>query len=140
MSAKNYRKSIIKDPNERSIAISWVLDAMKNVLGYEDVRKTIIQHYFPNIPNASHIRTDNDIQKIKIPKKQIDKYTILLGFYKEVLGIDDLPEMVYDEYVNIIHENRKMIKKNGGVVENLLIFDPVDVLLDMKPTDMLANE
>jgi hypothetical protein len=271
MSKKNYRKSIVEDPVERSIAISWVLDAMKNVLGYEDVRKTIIQHYFPGIPNAAYIKTfdaiqqykkkpfdnkekeieaycreivklpnevvftatniqrdaddmethyqsylvdnnkkkiyvidparkatrenggvlyyaevteevikplftelgyklqyieftnppqihetdvfcqswslfvllqilDKGIQKIKIPKKQIDKYEVLLGFYKEILGIDDLPELLYDEYVNIIDENRKSIKKDGGVVENLLIFDPVDVIIDMKPTDMLANE
>lgn len=273
MSAKNYRKSIVEDPTERAVAISWVLEAMKNVLGYEDVRKTIIHHYFPNIPNVAYIKTfdavqqykkrpfdnkqkeieaygheivslpnevvftasniqrdaddmethyqsyfvdnkkkkiyaidparkatrengrvlyyaevteevikplftelgyklqyieftnppqihetdvfcqswslyvllqilgkDKGIEKIKIPKKQIDKYTILLGFYQEILGIDDLPEILYDEYVNIIHENRKSIKKDGGVVENLLIFDPVDVIIDMEPTDMLVDE
>jgi hypothetical protein len=79
----------------RADAISWVLHAMKNVLGYNDVRKLVLEHYYPSIQNPEYINTfDAFIKKYKKEQsdydiKYNDKIIILHKYFEDIMKLDE---------------------------------------------------
>lgn len=81
---------------------------------------------------------------IDIPKLQIDKYVILLDFYKEILDIPDVSselEHVYKYNINenkeFIEENaKKEIKKYNLTINDLLNIEPNKLIKSMSASEM----
>ena len=51
---------------EREIQISWVIHAMKEIIGLENLRKYIIEKYYPDIKNKTFIKTFDSFQQYEI--------------------------------------------------------------------------
>jgi hypothetical protein len=70
----------------------------------------------------------------EIPEKQIDKYDMLLEFYKQIFT--DMPELG----TNLLTEYQEEIKQAEGLKmtekETYLRFDPIELLLDMTKYEM----
>ena len=67
-------KSVIISKQHRKIAISWVLHSIKNVIGYEQIRKIIIEYFFPDITNPEKIKTfDASVEYIEGNEKDYNK-------------------------------------------------------------------
>lgn len=79
----------------RPHAIRWLLHALKNTLGYNDVRKLIIEHYYPSIQNPEYINTfDAFIKKYKKEQsdydiKYNDKIIILHKYFEDIMKLDE---------------------------------------------------
>jgi hypothetical protein len=79
----------------RADAIRWLLHALKNTLGYRDVRKLIIEHYYPSIQNPEYINTfDAFIKKYKKEQsdydiKYNDKIIILHKYLEDIIKLDE---------------------------------------------------
>ncbi len=71
----------------RKISISWAIEAMKTVLGYEDVRNTIVKHYFPQIDNPEEMRTFDAFQQYKTPPF-IDKAMEITDYCEDIIEDD----------------------------------------------------
>ena len=41
----------------REDVVSWVLHSIKSTLGYEDVRRTVLTHLYPDVQHPTHIKT-----------------------------------------------------------------------------------
>jgi len=92
---KNKKSSVIVIPQYREDAISWVLHSVKNVLGYEDNRKMVLQRFIPILPNIEHVRTfEATIEYKEGNKKDYDKkyekkIDELQNYCREVMQFDD---------------------------------------------------
>lgn len=95
---------------DRADAISWVLHAIKNVLGYEDIRKLVIEHYYPTIKNPEYIKTfeaqieeytDRDDYEDKLD----DKLDDILDYCEDIMKLDD--------YVVFTATNIEEFRDNG---------------------------
>ena len=81
---------------------------------------------------------------IDIPKQQIDKYVILLEFYKEILDIQDVStelDYVYkhniDTHTDFIEKNaKKEMKKYGLTINDLLNIEPSKLIKSMSASEM----
>jgi hypothetical protein len=80
----------------------------------------------------------NGIHKVKIPKLQLERYGLLLNFYKEILQIPTIPQALKKEYVSEIKANKDVILSDGTETDYkyLLGMDPVILLQGMKKKDM----
>jgi len=84
----------------KSIAISWALEAMKTVLGYEDIRNTIIKHYFPQISNYEEMRTFDAFQQYETPPF-IDKALEITDYCEDVIEDDAVNGIIVMTAANI---------------------------------------
>lgn len=84
----------------RKISISWALEAMKNVLGYEDVRNAIIKNYFPQIENAEEMRTFDAFQQYHTPPF-IDKAIEITDYCEDIIEDDGVTGIVVMTAANI---------------------------------------
>lgn len=74
---------------------------------------------------------------LEIPEEQINKYDMLLGFYKQLFtDMPELGENLRAEYEGEILENRGPNKPTKIEKENFLKFHPVDLLMDMSKYEM----
>jgi hypothetical protein len=79
----------------RADALSWVLHAMKNILGYEDIRKEVITFYYPTIKNSEHIKTfdahigDYNNNRDDYEDNYADKLDDLLDYCEDIMDLDD---------------------------------------------------
>lgn len=67
-----------KTTKEYKVAVSWVVHCIKNVMGYDDVRKSVLKYLIPDIQNLSYSATfsglEEDYQNI-ITKYILNKAT-----------------------------------------------------------------
>jgi len=85
-----------------------------------------------------------DTDTIDIPKQQIDKYVILLDFYKEILDLQDVStelDYVYKHNINtntdFIEKNaKKEMKKHGLTITDLLNIEPSKLIKSMTVSEM----
>ena len=76
---------------------------------------------------------------IDIPKKQIDKYEILLNFYKKILVVESISDKLDVIYKQNIKKNKKFIKTNSTHninFKNILHMNATDIILQMDPEDL----
>ena len=78
----------------RADAISWVLHALKKVLGYDEIRKSIIEHYYPSVTNPEYIKTfDAQIEEYSdindYEDKYYDKLNDILHYCEDIMELDD---------------------------------------------------
>jgi len=78
----------------RADAISWVLHALKKVLGYEEIRKSIIEHYYPSVKNPEYIKTfEAQIEEYSdrddYEDKYYDKMDDILDYCEDIMELDD---------------------------------------------------
>jgi hypothetical protein len=81
---------------------------------------------------------------IDIPKQQIDKYVILLDFYKEILDLQDVSAELDHVYKYNINENTEFIEKNakkemkkyGLTITDLLNIEPYKLIKSMTASEM----
>ena len=76
---------------------------------------------------------NNDFNKISvdIPKSQLDRYTVLLNFYKDIAtNIPDVKQILNEEYVSALNSAREP----GYTKINNIIAS--DLLLTMTPQEM----
>lgn len=74
---------------------------------------------------------------LEIPDKQINKYDMLLCFYKQIFT--DMPELgdnLRTEYEGEILDNRGPSKPTKTEKEHFLRFDPIELLMDMSKYEM----
>jgi hypothetical protein len=84
----------------RKISISWALEAMKIVLGYEDVRNAIVRHYFPQIENPEEMRTFDAFQQYDTPPF-IDKAMEITDYCEDIIEDDGVTGVLVMTAANI---------------------------------------
>ena len=72
---------------------------------------------------------------IDIPKKQIDKYELLLNFYKQILIIETISDKLNSTYCKNVKKNKSFIKKTANF-KNVLEMNASDIILEMNATDL----
>ena len=78
-----FMPSIMK--SEKTIAISWILHAMKVVFGREKIRKDIIKTFYPSVKHSKYIRTFDAFQQYK-KNPYTDKQNEILDYCDYVSG------------------------------------------------------
>ena len=80
----------------------------------------------------------NGIHKVKIPKPQLERYGVLLQFYKDILQIPTMPQTLKKEYTSELKANKDVILSDGTEADykHLLGMDPAILLQQMKKKDM----
>jgi len=76
---------------------------------------------------------------VTIPKSKIDKYAVLLDFYKKILvGVDGVADELNQTFVGYINDDDTIgdIIENGGDVVQIIQMKASDIILDMSPSDM----
>jgi hypothetical protein len=84
----------------RKISTSWALEAMKTVLGYEDIRNMIIKHYYPQIENPHEMRTFDAFQQFQRPPF-IDKAMEITDYCEEIIEDEGVTGIVVMTAANI---------------------------------------
>jgi hypothetical protein len=84
----------------KKIAISWALEAIKTVLGYEDVRNAIVKHYFPQIENPEEMRTFDAFQQYETPPF-IDKALEITEYCEDIITDDAVSGVLVMTAANI---------------------------------------
>jgi hypothetical protein len=84
----------------KKISISWALEAMKTVLGYEDIRNMILEHYFPQIENPHEMRTFDAFQQFENPPF-IDKAMEITDYCEEIIEDDGVTGIIVMTAANI---------------------------------------
>lgn len=77
---------------------------------------------------------------VSIPKKQLERYNILLNFYKMIINnIPTLHKEFKKEYVTELQANKNIILTDGTEADYqyLITMDPVSLLLQMQADDMI---
>lgn len=112
----------------RDIAISWGIEAMKTVLGYEDVRNEIIKHYIPQIENPEIMRTFDAFQQYNIPpfnekEMEITKYCKNIIKDDSITGIIVMTASNIQESINdmLTHYQSFIINKR---TKHVYVIDP----------------
>lgn len=102
----SYMKPTDKMPTQtrtdtlKKISISWALEAMKTVLGYEDIRNMILEHYFPQIENPHEMRTFDAFQQFENPPF-IDKAMEITDYCEEIIEDDGVTGIIVMTAANI---------------------------------------
>lgn len=107
----------------RKIAISWAIESMKTILGYEDIRNIIMKYYFPNIPNCDEMCTFDSFQQYETPPF-IDKYLEIIDYCKYVIEHEETNGIVLMTASNIqnsakdkyTHYQSFIINKDSNIV------------------------
>jgi hypothetical protein len=68
----------------RGIAISWLIEALKTVLGYEDIRNKIVKYVKPELENQEHMRTFDAFQQYETPPF-LDKTVEIIDYCEEII-------------------------------------------------------
>ena len=74
---------------------------------------------------------------INIPKKQIDKYELLLNFYKQILVVESISDKLNKTYKSNVKKNKAFIKTHTTKFKNIAIMNATDIILNMKPSDLM---
>jgi hypothetical protein len=78
------------------------------------------------------------VHKVKIPKPQLERYSVLLNFYKEILQIPTLVQTLKKEYIHELKANKDVILSDGTEEDykHLLGMEPALLLEQMNKKDM----
>jgi hypothetical protein len=68
----------------RSIAVSWLIEALKTVLGYEDVRNKIVKYVNPDLENKEHMRTFDAFQQYDVPP-YLEKAVEIIDYCEDII-------------------------------------------------------
>jgi hypothetical protein len=74
---------------------------------------------------------------INIPKKQIDKYELLLNFYKQILVVESISDKLNKTYKSNVKKNKAFIKTHTINFKNIALMNATDIILNMKPSDLM---
>ena len=74
---------------------------------------------------------------INIPKKQIDKYELLLNFYKQILVVESISDKLDKTYKSNVKKNKAFIKTHTTNFKNIALLSATDIILNMKPSDLM---
>jgi hypothetical protein len=107
----------------KKISISWALEAMKTVLGYEDIRNMIIEYHFPQIENPQEMRTFDAFQQFENPPF-IDKAMEITDYCEGIIEDDGVTGIIVmtaaniqvSEYDNLTHYQSFIIDKDAKTV------------------------
>lgn len=90
---------------------------------------------------ASGVSTSSTLEMddilINIPKKQIDKYEILLNFYKQILVVESISDKLDKTYKSNVKKNKAFIKTHTNNFKNIALISATDIILNMKPSDLM---
>ena len=90
---------------------------------------------------ASGVSTGSTIEMdemlINIPKKQIDKYELLLNFYKQILVVESISDKLNKTYKSNVKKNKAFIKTHTTNFKNIALINATDIILNMKPSDLM---
>jgi hypothetical protein len=101
----------------RKISTSWALEAMKTVLGYEDIRNMIIEHYFPQIENPHEMRTFDAFQQFENPPF-IDKAMEITDYCEEIIEDDGVTGIVVMTAANIqLYEDDNLTHYQSFIID-----------------------
>ena len=89
-----------RSQTRRRIAISWALEAMKTVLGYEDIRNNILNYYFPQINNIEDMRTFDAFQQYET-RPYIDKALEITEYCEDIIHDDAITDIMVMTAANI---------------------------------------
>jgi hypothetical protein len=80
----------------------------------------------------------NGIHCVDIPKLQLDKYAMLLDFYKQIVVFDEVANELNETFVQYVSDkkNKKNILASGGNFDRILQMNAADIILNMNPIDM----
>jgi hypothetical protein len=84
----------------RKIAISWAIESIKTVLGYEDIRNSVIQYYFPHLEHVEDMRTFDAFQQYEMPPF-IDKALEITDYCEDLIVDDSVSGIVLMTAANI---------------------------------------
>lgn len=101
----------------RNIAISWGIEAIKTVLGYEDIRNEIVKHYFPQIDNLELMRTFDAFQQCEIPPF-IDKHTEITEYCEDITENDGITGIIVMTSANIQESTNDMLTHYQSFIIN----------------------
>ena len=82
-------------------------------------------------------RSKMDEILINIPKKQIDKYELLLNFYKQILVVESISDKLDKTYKSNVKKNKAFIKTHTTNFKNIALMSATDIILNMKPSDLM---
>jgi hypothetical protein len=91
------------------------------------------------LQNNQLLQHGRDIHNVVfIPKKQLDRYAVLLDFYQMLLRIPTLSQLLVDEYVAELTSNKDLILAEGTArdYKYLISMDPVSLVMQMEKEDM----
>lgn len=89
-----------RSETNKKITISWALESMKNVMGYEDVRNAIIKYYFPQIENPDEMRTFDAFQQYITPPF-IDKAMEITDYCEDIIEDEQVEGVLVMTSANI---------------------------------------
>ena len=99
----------------RKIAISWAVESIKTVLGYEDIRNSIIKYYFPDIRDTEHMRTFDAFQQYDTPPF-IDKALEITDYCEDIIVDDAVSGIVLMTAANIQDSARDIYTHYQGFI------------------------
>jgi hypothetical protein len=67
--------------------IGWILDSIKRVLGYEDIRRGIIKVFYPKIANSKYIKTFDAFIDYENGKTEEDKIDEILDYCDNIIDL-----------------------------------------------------
>jgi len=101
----------------KKISTSWALEAMKTVLGYEDIRNMILEHYFPQIENPDEMRTFDAFQQFENPPF-IDKAMEITDYCEDIIEDDGVTGIVVMTAANIqLFENDNLTHYQSFIID-----------------------
>lgn len=117
----------VENPNSdaKHIAYSWVLYAMREMMGMEKIRNEIVNTLFPNIKNAKKMRTFDAFQQYEEPPFD-DKAVEILDYCTNILNrkkyvLFTASNIQRDEYDNETHYQCFIVDNKH---KKLYIIDP----------------
>jgi len=99
----------------RKIAVSWLIESIKTVLGYEDIRNSIIHYYFPDIRDTEYMRTFDAFQQYDTPPF-IDKALEITDYCEEIIVDDAVSGIVLMTAANIQDSARDIYTHYQGFI------------------------
>ena len=97
----------------------------------------ILLEVLKNGVSSSSSTLEMDEILINIPKKQIDKYELLLNFYKQILVVESISDKLDKTYKSNVKKNKAFIKTHTTNFKNIALMSATDIILNMKPSDLM---
>ena len=101
----------------KKISTSWALEAIKTVLGYEDIRNIILEHYFPEIENPQEMRTFDAFQQFENPPF-IDKAMEITDYCEDIIEDHGVTGIVVMTAANIqLYEDDNLTHYQSFIID-----------------------
>jgi len=116
---------------------SWTLYILLELLRLTSPEFPCFSLCLHPVPFAALKATARSKIVINIPKKQIDKYEILLNFYKQILVIESISDKLDKTYKSNVKKNKAFIKTHATEFKNIALMSATDIIINMTPSDLM---